>query len=104
MTSHDLGLTDLNSSCSCDHGGHDAAAPAVTAALSTEYLVEGMTCSHCVASVSEELSALDGVEGVAVELRPGGRSTVAVQSAAPISEEAVRGAIAEAGYTLVSPS
>ena len=65
------------------------------------YLVAGMTCSHCVASVTEELEALDGVESVSVELIAGSPSTVTVTSGAPLDENAVRAAIDEAGYALV---
>ena len=31
--------------------------------VTSEYLVSGMTCNHCVSSVTEELSELDGVDG-----------------------------------------
>lgn len=47
---------------------------------STTVLVEGMTCQHCVGSVSTELMKLEGVTGVEVELRSGGASTVAMAS------------------------
>jgi copper chaperone CopZ len=39
------------------------------------YTVTGMTCGHCVASVTEEISELDGVTDVAVDL-PTGAVTV----------------------------
>jgi copper chaperone CopZ len=65
------------------------------------YLVSGMTCSHCVMSVTEELTALDGVESVAVELEAGGTSKVAVASVDPLDVVAVRAAVEEAGYSLV---
>ena len=65
-------------------------------------VVSGMTCGHCVASVTEELEALDGVEAVRVDLNAGGTSTVTVSSAAPLDTDAVRAAIDEAGYSLVS--
>ncbi|HEY5221843.1 MAG TPA: heavy-metal-associated domain-containing protein [Microbacteriaceae bacterium] len=68
--------------------------------LTQDYFVDGMTCSHCVASVSEELSELDGVASVAVELKPGSSSRVSVASATPLDEDAVRAAIEEAGYEL----
>jgi len=67
----------------------------------TTVLVSGMTCGHCVKSVTEELSALEGVQDVAVELVAGGTSTVTVTSAAPLDAEAVRGAVDEAGYAVV---
>jgi len=67
----------------------------------TDYLVTGMTCNHCVASVTEELSELDGVTGVSVDLKPGEASIVHVGSSAVLDASAVRAAIAEAGYELV---
>lgn len=70
----------------------------------TDYLVTGMTCNHCVASVTEEVSELAGVEGVSVDLSAGGTSTVHVTSSTPLDEAAVRAAIEEAGYSLVSQS
>jgi copper chaperone len=68
----------------------------------TEYLVEGMTCAHCVASVTEELTAIDGVETVNVELNKDGQSVVNVASAEPLDAEDVSAAVTEAGYTLVA--
>ena len=59
--------------------------------------VTGMTCGHCVASVTEELSELEGVESVDVVLETG---RVTVLSEQPLDPEAVAGAIAEAGYAL----
>jgi copper chaperone len=66
------------------------------------YLVEGMTCAHCVASVTEELTAVDGVETVNVELHKGGQSVVNVVSAGPLAADDVLAAVTEAGYTLVA--
>jgi copper ion binding protein len=66
------------------------------------YAVTGMTCSHCVAAVTEEVSRLDGVSAVDVDLNAGGDSRVTVTSSAPLSLDAVREAIDEAGYTLAS--
>ena len=61
------------------------------------YTVTGMTCEHCVRSVSEEIGELSGVESVAVAL---GTGTVTVTSDAPLDTAAVRAAVAEAGYEL----
>lgn len=58
------------------------------------YRVTGMTCGRCVASVTEELSALDGVNDVSVDLATG---AVRVASARPIEVETIRQALAEAG-------
>lgn len=68
----------------------------------SEYLVEGMTCSHCVMSVAEEISAVNGVEDVAIDLNPGGQSRVTVATSAPISDDTIRAAVEEAGYTLAA--
>ncbi|MEV7934501.1 MULTISPECIES: heavy-metal-associated domain-containing protein [unclassified Curtobacterium] len=71
--------------------------------MTTETIaVTGMTCEHCVTSVTEEVSELDGVTGVAVDLVPGGSSTVTVTADHPLDDQALRGAIAEAGYEVVS--
>ena len=64
----------------------------------TTWHVTGMTCGHCVASVTEELSELDGVEDVAVVLETG---AVTVTSSAPLDRDAVQAAVTEAGYALV---
>ncbi len=68
----------------------------------TTYAVTGMTCEHCVHAVTEELTGLDGVTEVSVDLAPGGDSKVSVTSDAPLSEQAVAAALDEAGdYQLV---
>ncbi|NES30634.1 copper-transporting ATPase [Micromonospora terminaliae] len=63
------------------------------------YTVTGMTCEHCVRAVTEELSALPGVEEVRIDL---GAGTATVTSAAPLPIESVRAAVDEAGYELAS--
>ncbi len=68
----------------------------------TTYSVSGMTCSHCVAAVTEEVGRLDGVSAVDVDLNAGGDSQVTVTSVAPLPMQAVRDAVDEAGYTLTS--
>ena len=64
--------------------------------------VEGMTCGNCANHVTEEISALDGVSAVDVDLHAGGVSPVTVTSAAPLAEEALREAVDEAGYTVTA--
>lgn len=64
------------------------------------YTVTGMTCGHCVAAVTQELSGLPGVTEVAIDLVPEGLSTVTVSSAGPLAGDAVRAAVDEAGYEL----
>jgi copper chaperone len=71
---------------------------------STTYTVSGMTCGHCVAAVTEEVSRLPGVRQVSVDLVAGGESAVTVTSEAPLTTAAVREAIDEAGYELTGVS
>jgi copper ion binding protein len=61
------------------------------------YTVTGMTCEHCVRSVSEEIGGLPGVRAVDVTL---GTGAVTVTSDAPLDQAAVRAAVEEAGYEL----
>lgn len=67
--------------------------------VSTTYTVSGMTCEHCMASVTEELSELAGVSKVDVELANG---AVTVTSDRELGTDEVREAVTEAGYQLVS--
>ncbi|SKC73104.1 heavy-metal-associated domain-containing protein [Plantibacter cousiniae (nom. nud.)] len=62
------------------------------------YRVDGMTCAHCVSAVTTELSALSGVDGVAVDLDAG---TVTVSGASSADEAAIGAGVQKAGYTLV---
>ena len=66
--------------------------------ITTVYTVSGMTCGHCVKSVTEEVGAIDGVQKVDVVLETG---QVSVTSAAPLADDAVQAPVEEAGYTLV---
>ena len=66
-------------------------------AVTSTYTVTGMTCGHCVSAVTTEISAIDGVGEVVVDL---GSGAVTVTSDGPLSEEAVRAAVDEAGYEL----
>ena len=60
------------------------------------YEVRGMTCSHCVMSVREEIAELGGVEIVDLELGSG-RLVVAGPA---LSDERIAAAVDEAGYEL----
>ena len=60
--------------------------------------IEGMSCGHCVAAVKR---ALEGVEGVRVEQVAVGSATVEYDDAVA-STEAIRNAIEDEGYTVVS--
>ena len=62
---------------------------------SQTYTVTGMTCGHCVASVSEEVQEIPGVQDVSVVLETG---AVTVTSEQGIEDAAVKAAVEEAGY------
>ena len=61
------------------------------------YTVTGMTCGHCVASVTEEVQEISGVEKVDVVLETG---SLTITSDEPVADAAVRTAVEEAGYQL----
>jgi len=66
--------------------------------MQTRYRVTGMTCDHCVAHVTEEVSALSGVTHVTVSLADG---TMLVDSPIPIDFSLITDAVSEAGdYTV----
>ena len=62
------------------------------------YAVTGMTCSHCVMSVTEEVSEVDGVTSVDVDLAAGRLSV----RGAGFTDDAIRAAVEEAGYEVAS--
>jgi copper ion binding protein len=64
----------------------------------TVWTVQGMTCGHCVAAVTEEVGTIAGVTGVEVDLESG---RVTVTADADPTREAMTSAVDEAGYTLV---
>lgn len=61
------------------------------------YTVVGMTCEHCVRSVTEEVGAIPGVSNLDIDLATG---SLAVTSEGDVAPEAVREAVTEAGYSL----
>ena len=66
-----------------------------------ELSVDGMTCGHCVMSVSEELSEIPGVKNVEVILNSGATSKVTVLTDTPLDDTALSDAVSEAGFKLV---
>ena len=57
--------------------------------------IEGMMCAHCVKHVTDALNAIDGVTVESVDLK---KKTAVVEAADDISDEAMKNAVAEAGY------
>ncbi|MBG0823307.1 heavy-metal-associated domain-containing protein [Planomonospora sp. ID91781] len=80
--------------CSCSTT--DATATQAKNGEGTVYTVTGMTCGHCVSSVSAEIGKVPGVSGVAVDLSTG---AVTVDGAG-FSDEQIREAVERAGYSL----
>lgn len=102
-------LAVANDGCACcavdtSSATTDASALAVdtSEAAVASFGVAGMTCGNCVRHVTEELSALTGVDAVDVALVAGGVSTVTVRSAAPLADATIADAVAEAGYRVVA--
>ena len=58
------------------------------------YNVPGIHCAHCAMSIREEVSEVDGVEDVAVDLD----TKLVTIRGLPLDDAALRAAIAEAGY------
>ncbi len=93
----------VSSGCSCCSPRPDAHGGSRTTPggrVASEFAVAGMTCGHCVESVTSELLEIPGV--TAVEARLGeGASLVTVASTGPLSEDDIRSAVEQAGYRLV---
>lgn len=60
--------------------------------------VKGMSCQHCVASVTKALSEIDGISDVAVNLEKG---TATFNEHAPVAREIIKKAIAAIGFEVV---
>ena len=101
---------DLGGGCGCggcgcgaEAGTSDAPtitdqdAGAFTDGVTRSYAVTGMTCGHCTSSVTSELTRLDGVTGLRVDLVPEGTSTVTVTSRHALDDTQVAAALQEAG-------
>ncbi len=85
--------------CGCQEGKPCTCGTADAGATVADYTIAGMTCSHCVKAVTEEVSALPGVTDVQVDLDSG---ALKVTSQGPVDVDRIVEALAEAGdYTLV---
>jgi copper chaperone len=65
--------------------------------MKIEFQVEGMSCQHCVAAVTNAIREQDGAAQVHVDLAAG---RVAIESAQPA--DTLKAAIDEAGYTVTA--
>jgi len=62
------------------------------------YTVKGMTCDHCVLSVTEEVTEVEGVADARADLSSG-RLTVVGSG---FSDDAIAAAVEEAGYQVAA--
>ena len=58
------------------------------------YAVPGMSCAHCTHAVTQELTKVEGVEGVDVDLE----TKLVVVRGEQLDDATLRAAIDEAGY------
>jgi copper chaperone CopZ len=58
------------------------------------YSVPGVSCAHCQAAITDEVSALPGVEAVDVDLE----TKIVAVTGDPLDEQAIVAAIDDAGY------
>ncbi len=61
----------------------------------TKIKVSGMSCGHCVASVTKALSEIDGITDVQVDLDNGAAT---YSETKPVDLEVVKGAITKIGF------
>ena len=67
--------------------------------ITTTYAVHGMSCDHCVRAIETEVGAVPGVTGARADLATG---RLVVTSETPVDDDAVREAVAEAGYEVAT--
>ncbi len=67
----------------------------------TDYTVTGLTCNHCVMTVSRAVAGVPGITGVSIDLVANGESTLHVQSDEAVDASAVETAVETAGYHVV---
>jgi len=67
--------------------------------MSTTIKVKGMSCQHCVASVTKALSEIAGIFDVQVSLEKG-EATFTENS--PVPEQTIKDAITKIGFEVVS--
>lgn len=84
--------------CACGTQNGDSAQVVADGTEANVYTVSGMTCGHCVSSVSGEIGRVGGVTDVRVDLSSGAVTVVG----AGYSDEEIRAAVERAGYTLVT--
>jgi copper chaperone CopZ len=66
-----------------------------------DFGVTGLTCNHCVMTVSRAAALVPGVTGVTIDLVANGQSTLHIESDSDVDAVALEKAIDDAGYELV---
>ena len=61
--------------------------------------VKGMSCQHCVMSVTKALNQLDGIKNVQIDLAKG---EVRFDNTKSVASDRIRNAITDAGYEVVA--
>ena len=61
--------------------------------------IKGMSCQHCVASVTKALSEIEGITDVQVSLEKG---EAAFNENSPVAEQTIKDAITKIGFEVVS--
>lgn len=99
-TREELTLNTAGSTCSCCSPETSAVVSEATpeTAASRRFDLEGLTCGHCVQSVEQAVTALEGVDGATVELVAGGTSALMVSGT--VDEALIRVAVEMAGYSV----
>jgi copper chaperone len=69
--------------------------------MATILKVKGMSCQHCVMSVTKALTQLEGIENVKVDLQ---RGEVRFDNREGVASDRISKAIEEAGYEVISQS
>lgn len=67
----------------------------------TDFTVTGLTCNHCVMTVSRAVAIVPGVSGVSIDLVPHGDSTLHVSSDVAVDSTAIESAVEATGYHVV---
>ena len=68
--------------------------------MATTMKVKGMSCQHCVMSVTKALNQLEGIKNVQVDLAKG---EVRFDNTKNITSDQIQKAITDAGYEVISP-
>jgi copper chaperone len=69
--------------------------------MSSVLEVKGMSCQHCVMSVTKALNQLEGIKNVQIDLAKG---EVRFNNTKSLASERIQKAITDAGYEVVSNS